>query len=173
MKTSAINSGQYLPIQHRHALEVAAPIILAIKQSSPELRDAAYELFKDLQSGELDAYQLQATKALIVDILYPNGDSCELFGLDLAQAEKSGATADPDAVSVIAEMDREEATFAARLQSLLTTKGVTQAELAAKVGVGQPAISMMLNRVCRPQRKTVEKIATALGVAPEELWPTS
>jgi transcriptional regulator with XRE-family HTH domain len=53
----------------------------------------------------------------------------------------------------------------------MESNGLTQAELAAKVGVGQPAISMMLNRSCRPQKKTVRRIATALGVTVEELWP--
>jgi len=29
---------------------------------------------------------------------------------------------------------------------------------------------MMLNRTCRPQKNTVLKLATALGVAPADLW---
>jgi transcriptional regulator with XRE-family HTH domain len=52
-------------------------------------------------------------------------------------------------------------------------RGVTQTELAERIGVGQPAISNMLCRQCRPQKRTVEKIAAALEVAPEELWPPS
>lgn len=171
MKLSANSNGQHAELRGRHALDVAAPIVLAIKKCSPELRDAAYDLFEDLQSGELDDYQLQATEALIADILFPTADARGLPGLDSQEVERLEVLTDPDAATVVAEMEREEATFAERLQSLLAAKGVTQAELAAKVGVGQPAISMMLNRVCRPQRKTVEKIATALGVTPEELWP--
>jgi transcriptional regulator with XRE-family HTH domain len=53
----------------------------------------------------------------------------------------------------------------------MEAQGLSQAELAAKVGIGQPAVSMMLNRACRPQRKTVLRFAEALGVRPEELWP--
>src|SRR5690242_20119616 len=68
-------------------------------------------------------------------------------------------------------MDREEAVFAERLRELMEAKGMTQAELADKLGIGQPAISMMLNRACRPQRKTVIDIAQALEVPPEDLWP--
>jgi transcriptional regulator with XRE-family HTH domain len=49
---------------------------------------------------------------------------------------------------------------------------MTQAQLADKLGLGQPAISMMLQRNCRPQKRTVVRLADALGVAPEELWPT-
>jgi len=48
---------------------------------------------------------------------------------------------------------------------------MTQEALAAKLGVGQPAISNMLNRQCRPQRRTVLRLAQALGISPEELWP--
>jgi transcriptional regulator with XRE-family HTH domain len=68
-------------------------------------------------------------------------------------------------------MDQEEASFADRLRSLMEKKGLTQEQLAAKVGVGQPAISMMLQRNCRPQRRTVLRLAEAFGVSPEELWP--
>jgi len=48
---------------------------------------------------------------------------------------------------------------------------MTQEELAEKTGVGQPAISNMLNRQCRPQHRTVRRFADALGISPEELWP--
>ncbi len=156
-----------------HATSLAATYVLALKECDLELRDIAYELFEQLTSGELDQGQTLATTALIAEILFPNSDTRGLPGLDLEDVERLAPLTNPEAGPVLAEMDRQEATFAGRLQSLLTAKGVTQAELAAKVGVGQPAISMMLNRVCRPQRKTVEKIAAALGVAPEELWPTS
>ena len=48
---------------------------------------------------------------------------------------------------------------------------MTQAQLAGVVGIGQPAISMMLKRQCRPQQRTVQRLAEALGVAAEKLWP--
>ncbi len=155
-----------------HATSLAATYVLALKECDPELRDAAYELFEQLNSGELDQYQTLATTGLIADILFPTADARGLPGFDSEEVERLEALTDPEVAAIAAEMEREEATFAERLQSLLTAQGVTQAELAAKVGVGQPAISMMLNRACRPQRKTVERIATALGVTPEELWPT-
>lgn len=68
-------------------------------------------------------------------------------------------------------MDSEEASFADRLRVVMAEKGMSQVQLAEAVGVGQPAISMMLARECRPQRRTVEKLAMALEVAPQELWP--
>ena len=45
-----------------------------------------------------------------------------------------------------------------------------QIDLANASGVGQPAISMMLSRNCRPQKRTVIRIAAALGISPGELW---
>lgn len=76
-----------------------------------------------------------------------------------------------EAKNAIADLDREEEEFATRLQKLMIEKGVTQQQLAEKLKVGQPAISNMLNRQCRPQRRTIYRIAGALGVNPEELWP--
>ena len=93
-------------------------------------------------------------------------------GLDLEEAEKIAPAVDPSAGPLLTEMDRQEATFAERLRAAMAEKGLTRAELAAKVGIGQPAISMMLKRACRPQRKTVEKIATVLDLKAEELWPS-
>lgn len=68
-------------------------------------------------------------------------------------------------------MEEEEEAFAANLTRLLGERNLSQAELARRVGVGPSAISMMLSRRCRPQRRTVEKIAEALGVDVGQLWP--
>jgi transcriptional regulator with XRE-family HTH domain len=48
---------------------------------------------------------------------------------------------------------------------------ITQEEVAERIGVGQPAISKMLNRNRRPQKKTIMKLATALNVSPMVLGP--
>jgi DNA-binding XRE family transcriptional regulator len=66
--------------------------------------------------------------------------------------------------------ERQQAFFAERLEKLLREKNLTQTALAEKIGVGQPAVSMMLSRRCYPRRRTVEKIAEALNVAVSELW---
>jgi transcriptional regulator with XRE-family HTH domain len=68
-------------------------------------------------------------------------------------------------------MDREEATFADRLRAVMQERGVTQEQLAERIGVGQSAIAMMLQRQCRPQRRTVSRMAEALEVPPDRLWP--
>ena len=68
-------------------------------------------------------------------------------------------------------LDEQEASFAQRLRELMTTEGLTQTELAKRAGVQQPAISMMLARTCRPQQRTVLRLADALHVQPDDLWP--
>ncbi len=153
------------------AFKFASPIILALKECDGELREVAFELFEQLASGELDKEQEQSTLALLAEILYPNADHNGVPGLDLVEAEGLARAQEPEAAPVLDGMDRQEATFAERLSALMGEKGLTQAELAERVGVGQPAISMMLNRSCRPQNKTVRKIADALGVTPDDLWP--
>jgi lambda repressor-like predicted transcriptional regulator len=70
------------------------------------------------------------------------------------------------------QMDQEEAQFASTLARHMRDSGKTQEQLAKAIGIGQSAISMMLSRKCRPQRRTVEKLSVALGVSPEELWPS-
>ncbi len=64
-----------------------------------------------------------------------------------------------------------EASFAVRLKELMAAKHLSQRELAERVGCTQPAISLMLQRSCRPQKKTILKLAEALHVHPQELWP--
>ena len=153
------------------SFKLASPIVLAFLECDDELRAVALELLGHLSSGELDKHDEQSTCALLAEILFPNADSTGRPGLDLIEAEAIAAQEHPDAGPILAEMDREENTFAERLRCHMTAKGITQVELAEKVGIGQPAISMMLNRTCRPQKKTVQKLAAALEVAPTDLWP--
>jgi predicted XRE-type DNA-binding protein len=155
------------------AIQAASPIVLAFVQCDEELRAEAHELFKALASGKLDEEQRVATTALLAEILFPNADCDGLPGLDLAEAEQMSAQVNPEAKDTLDRMDAEEAAFAKRVQQLMEAKNMTQAQLASAVGIGQPAVSMMLNRACRPQKKTVLRIAEALGVGPEELWPHS
>jgi len=69
------------------------------------------------------------------------------------------------------QIEQVEMAFAATLARLMAERQLTQAQLAERIGVGQSAISMLLKRRCRPQRRTLGKLAEALGVPVEELWP--
>ena len=145
--------------------------MLALTECDEELHAEAIDLFKQLESGELDADQRTATIALLAEILFPNTDEKGLPGLDLAEGEAIAPSQNLEAREVLSRMDEEEANFAKRLRQLMEAKGLTQAQLADAVGIGPPAVSMILNRSCRPQRKTVLRFAEALGVSPEHLWP--
>ncbi len=152
------------------AMQAASPIVVALLECDEELRAEAITLFKQLQSGELDPDEIQATTALLAEILFPNTDHKGLPGLDGEEAEEISKTTSAEAKVVLDRMDHEEATFAERLRSLMDKARLTQEQLAAKIGVGQPAISMMLKRQCRPQKRTVQRLAEALGVVAEDLW---
>jgi transcriptional regulator with XRE-family HTH domain len=69
------------------------------------------------------------------------------------------------------DTNSQEAAFAEKLHELMKSRGITQVELASRIGCSQPAISQMLKRQCRPQKATILKLASALGVDPRELWP--
>lgn len=101
-----------------------------------------------------------------------------LAALRLRTAEKAAARPlrDGDRLSAGHRAVRERIEsvvrpFADTLARLLAEKQMTQAELARRIGVGQSAISTMLSRRCRPQPRTLGKLADALGVPVEDLWP--
>ncbi len=91
--------------------------------------------------------------------------------MDSAASEGEAAAVEPRLQAIVKRMDEEEDSFALRLRKLMDDGSITQEELAKRIGVGQPAISNMLNRNCRPQKKTIMKLATALNVSPTVLWP--
>lgn len=168
---AALINEKYAAAMQAAALQAASPIVLAFAECDEELRKEAENLFKQLADGSLDEEDRFATTALLAEILFPNADTQGLPGLDLVEAETIAKEINPEAKDVLAKMDSEEAVFADRLRNAMNAKGLTQSRLAEAIGVGQPAISMMLQRDCRPQKRTVIKLAEALGVAPDELWP--
>lgn len=71
----------------------------------------------------------------------------------------------------VERINTQEGTFAQRLRDLTEAKRISQQELADRVHCSQPVISQMLNRACRPQKKTILKLAEVLNVGPRDLWP--
>jgi predicted XRE-type DNA-binding protein len=152
-----------------------APLFKAYLECGDELRGHATELFATLADPELTPDERVLTASTLADILFPRGDDCGRLqgapGVDLEEAEQQRAEHRPKVRQAVEAKDQEEATFADRLRALMEERQLTQAQLAEKIGVGQSAISMMLNRQCRPQRRTIDKLAAALEVPPDELWP--
>lgn len=69
------------------------------------------------------------------------------------------------------KLKTNQAKFAQRLREVMESRRISQQELAARIGCSQPAISQMLNRNSRPQKKTILKLAEALNVQADNLWP--
>jgi len=157
---AALRTGDYQTARILHAFlecdEEVQQVIRAMSKISAETEDA--------QERDMAIHT-------IVDALNPRLFQGQ-WGMDLAESETLGAEFSPEMDQAIQEMDLEEKIFAERLASIMEKKGLTQAELAAKIGVGQPAISNMLSRQCRPQKRTIQRLAEALNVKAEELWPT-
>lgn len=56
------------------------------------------------------------------------------------------------------------------LRRLRKNRGLTQAELARRVGVNQSLIAMIELGYYRPYPKIKKRIAEVLGVLPEDIW---
>jgi predicted XRE-type DNA-binding protein len=123
-----------------------------------------------ISSPDADEEERDMALRTFAEALFPSHDGGSL-GMDLEEAEAACAEDTAEGGAARAELDGQEQRFAERLKSIMDTKQITQSRLAELADVGQPAISMMLSRHCRPQRRTVHKLAEALGVDPRELWP--
>lgn len=148
----------------------AAELFHALMECGDDLQKHAFALIGILLDPETDDDDRFMAASTLADVLYPNtheGD--RMLGMDLKEAERI-AQDNPEARAALADMDREEASFADALAAAMTARGVSQSELAKRVGIGQPAISMMLARECRPQKRTVRRLAEGLGMNPTELW---
>jgi DNA-binding XRE family transcriptional regulator len=123
------------------------------------------EQVKRLSDAQTLAAERDRTEKRLAAMLGPAGKRGA--GPVLSRDERFG----PGHRELRAQMEQAEAAFAATLARLLAERQLTQAQLAERIGVGQSAISMLLKRRCRPQRRTLGKLAEALGVTVEELWP--
>ena len=68
------------------------------------------------------------------------------------------------------KLQSQEEAFADTVRRIMKEKRITQSQLAESIGIGQSAISNLLGRNCRPQKRTIENIASALGVEVSDIW---
>ncbi len=137
-------------------------------EASDEAQEVIREMCCVITDPTTDDNEVEAAYATLMEALFPvshNGD----LGICLDELCNAESEDFKKEAALAAE---EEASFSEKLQALLDQKKLTQAQLADKLGLSQPAISMMIARNCRPQRRTVERIAVALNVEVESLWPT-
>jgi lambda repressor-like predicted transcriptional regulator len=151
------------------ATECFAKMFQAYLESSDQVRSVIGSMSQIYNDPSADPEVRESALDTLIDALFPkchNGD----LGIDLEDV-KTRPMDGTDIEAVQIDLANEEATFATQLASLMESNGINQSDLAKATGVQQSAISMMLSRNCRPQRRTVEKLAKALGVEPCVLWP--
>ena len=144
----------------------------ALIECSDEVQQVVVSLVNVLKDSRTTVSERTRALSTIADALFLN--PCEddgEYGQDLAASEAYAAVRSPSLAREVAKMNTQEATFSQRLQELMAAKRISQQELADRVGVSQPAISQMIRRVCRPQKKTILKLAEAFNVHPREIWP--
>ncbi|MBX3405018.1 MAG: helix-turn-helix transcriptional regulator [Phycisphaeraceae bacterium] len=158
-----------VPDTNRMATECFAKMFQAYLESSDDVRAVIDSMAQIYNDPAADPEVRESALDTLIDALFPKCHKGDL-GIDLEEVK--AFPADGTGVeNVQAQLVNEEATFATQLSSLMEKQGMSQVELAKATGVNQSAISMMLSRTCRPQRRTVEKLAKALGVDAAVLWP--
>lgn len=162
--------GEQDDIKQANAMLFAQIFGQAYMEASDEIQTGIREMVRIVINPESDEDEKDMALFTLAEALFPEYDRGKL-GIDLEDAQKAVAEKSDESASALAETDQEEAVFAERLKAKMEEKGFNQSQLAERANIGQPAISMMLKRDCRPQKRTVENLAEALGVLPEELWP--
>ena len=173
---------EQFPYKTFDAIREASPeerkLIALYLECSDEVQSAVDEMYVILRSENSSSEDKYRAVTTIADALYPNStEGHGRYGMDLEQVQRDTASKHPEASrrplieKRLEQLDSQEATFAGRLKQLLGQKSITQEELADRLGLTQSAISKMLSRNCRPQKKTIMKIANALNVPPTDLWP--
>jgi transcriptional regulator with XRE-family HTH domain len=157
-----------------HALPPAERkrFLTRLAECSDAVQQVVIKLLGVIKHPDTTPAERQRALMTIADALFLNPDETDgEYGQDLAVSESYAATAVPRLAREVEKMNTQEATFAQRLRELMEAKRISQQELADRVQCSQPAISQMLNRACRPQKKTILKLAEALNVQPRDLWP--
>jgi transcriptional regulator with XRE-family HTH domain len=142
-----------------------------LAECSDDIQQVVVRLLNVVKNAETSPNERQRALMTIADALSLNPDEDGEYGQDLVASEANTAVRFPSLAQEVQKMDTQEATFAQRLRELMEAKRISQLELAERVGCSQPAISQMLNRNCRPQKKTILKLAEALNVQAIDLWP--
>jgi lambda repressor-like predicted transcriptional regulator len=137
----------------------------AFDQCDPRIKDIIVRMLRIYNDEESSEQEKRLAFNTVAEALFPG------YAEDAVAAERKCAQTDK-AIRRNEELDAEEQVFADRVRGLLKDRSMTQEDLAVAVGISQPAVANLLNRNCRPQKRTVARIAEALQVEPELLWPT-
>ncbi|MGL6075246.1 MAG: helix-turn-helix domain-containing protein [Fimbriiglobus sp.] len=144
----------------------------ALIECTDDIQDVVVSMLGVLKDPQATPPEQKRALITIADALFPN--PCEQdgqYGLDLFASESYAAAKTRSLANEVNKMNSQEESFAERLKNLMALKRISQQELSVRIGCSQPAISQMLSRMSRPQKRTILKLAESLGVHPRELWP--
>jgi lambda repressor-like predicted transcriptional regulator len=153
----------------RELSSIFAKYLRAYLECSEEVQAVIREMAEIAGSPDADEQEREMALGTLVEALFPDYEGG--LGMAIEEAEKLCAKNTPEGRQAAAELDAQEQAFADRLRRAMQDRGLTQTDLARRAGVQQPAISMMLTRNCRPQQRTIARLAAALNMSPEDLWP--
>ena len=125
---------------------------------------------KEMLSEFLDTENAEERKEILVSIL----EFClpdAYFSIEDSASIDGWAEADDNAKAALDRLGQRKREFASRLELILAEKGITQEQLAERLGVTQPTVSAILSGQHKPQPRTLSKLSEALGVKVEALWP--
>jgi transcriptional regulator with XRE-family HTH domain len=150
--------------------DIRRQLLVAITESSAQVQGKLLAQIEVLENPRADDSEKQRAYGTIRNAL--GLQACQdLLELDIDQCELRSVVKESGAAYMASGSKSQQSVFYEKLEILLNSKRLTQSELAARLGMSQPAISQMLTRKCRPQRATILRIAAALEVDPQELWP--
>ncbi|MFN0019402.1 MAG: helix-turn-helix domain-containing protein [Pirellulaceae bacterium] len=142
----------------------SATMLRAFVECSREMQEVALEMSDILLDKESTQDEREMAFDAMIQALFPG------MSMDILEGYRQHMKGH-EAAEAASALHEEERTFADRVRTEMRKKDVTQEQLAKAANISQPAVSNILNRHCRPQRKTVVKFAESLGVSPKDLWP--
>lgn len=141
-----------------------AKVLRAFAECSRTIQDTVVEMATIVDDPASDDDDRAAAFDAIMEALFPGTTA------DILQTYHQKISS-PELAQAAEQLHSEQLSFVQRLTAAMKQKNMTQEALAEAAGVGQSAVSNILTRGCRPQRRTVEKFAAALGLKPTELYP--
>lgn len=131
---------------------------------SAEVQAIITEMIKVISNPNVSASDKIHATEVIVEAMLPS------LTTDFREIEQYQQDSD-EGKALEESLILQETEFYERVQSLMEKNGLSQNDLANRMGVTQPAVSNLLKRQGRPQRRTIVRVAEALNVSPSDLWP--
>lgn len=145
------------------AVEVSLTLFESLK---PEDRHELKEMLDEFLECE-DAHERAEVALSIVELIAPEG----YFRLEDSVDVDAWVSSDEVTRAAMDNLREKKTLFSGVVRKLIAKHGMTQAQLAEKLEVTQPTVAALVSGQHKPQPKTLKRLADALGVQPEELWP--